>query len=437
MSILDKIVTHKKIEIPYLKRKYGHAFKHGEKRSFIKRIENNRYISCIAEIKRGSPSKGPFALDLDILDQATFYEKNNVDCISVLVDEKFFYGSYDFIPAIRSSVKVPILFKEFIIDSYQIDLASHLGADIVLLIERILTPKVLNELINHAHHLGLEVLVEVDSTEAIERIKDFDFKLLGINNRDLSDFTINLEKTNQLKDLATTYGKYVVSESGLQNRSDLLKIRGNISAILIGEALVRSKKKIEELKVLKAQIQVKICGIQDKKTLQAIDGICDYIGLVFAKSRRQVSVETALELKKYIHHSKLVGVFKDQSLEDILRTKCLVDLDIVQIHDGLSLPFDTHEIIRAKKYTNLAKDDKGMILVDNIIPGSGDIFPLDHLHLSQDADYILAGGLTPDNIESRVNNFPCYCVDVSSGVESNGIKDIDKIQQFIEKVRAL
>lgn len=437
MTILDRIVKHKYTEIPRLKAKYGHHFIKREKISFIERIKNQAYIAIIAEIKRASPSKGLFAIDLNIKEQAKFYEKNGADCISVLVDEHFFCGSYDFISEIRSVTNLPILFKEFILSHYQIELASHLGADLILLIESILSLSQLEEYIEFAHKLGLEVLVEVDSIEALHRIKDLDFSLLGINNRNLKDFTINTEKTNQLKSLAKAYDKIVISESGVHSREDLLKIRGDIAGILIGEALVRKPDLLKELSMYKEEIKVKICGITDSETLRALDGKCHYIGLVFAKSRRQVSLEQAKEMRKHVQKSKLVGVFKNQSMEEIIHVKRQAHLDMVQVHNAFENSFPFDDVIFARNYDDLDSTLTGYLLIDGKTPGSGETYPLEDIQLRDHINYFLAGGLHVNNVESRLEKCPCFAVDVSSGVEINNKKSMVLIDEFIEKVRQL
>lgn len=437
MSILDKIVEHKKKEIPLLKNKYSHVelIPNANNRSLSTEVRNSPYINIIAEIKRGSPSKGAFALDLDIKKQAQFYQNNNASCISVLVDEKFFYGSYDFLSTIRSVTTIPILCKEFIIDPFQIKLAASLGADVILLIERILTLEELEKFIQLARLFNLEVLIEVDSLNAFNKIKHLNFKLCGINNRDLSDFAIDLNKTAQIADSVKCANKFLITESGIHSREDLKFLKNyNIDAALIGEALVKKKNLLRELILLK-NIQIKICGITDPLTARYLDGKVEYIGLVFAKSKRQLSIKEAQRLRKEIVNSKVVGVFKDQSASFIEEIYKACDLDLIQVHNDIHLDLPEEIVIKAMDYKNSYNTYDGYILLDNKLPGSGEAYPLCEIKRTHNQRYILAGGLSPDNVTERIKEFPCHIVDVSSGVEENGQKSLDLIDTFIEKVR--
>lgn len=436
MTILDEIVAHKKIEVEQLK-KMPVSNKPTGKRSLLKTIDQNRYIDIIAEIKRGSPSKGPFSMDLDINKQVDLYNQNNVSCISVLVDSKFFYGSYNDLELVRSLTDKPILCKEFIIDKIQIDLAASKGADLILLIERILDRDTLESFITYAHQLNLEVLVEVDSLEGFNNIKDLDFTLCGVNNRNLKDFSVDLKKTTELASTIKSSQKRLISESGIHTREDILFLRNHcIDGLLIGESIVKNIELLETFNVLKKSLKIKICGITDKRTAAFLDGKVDMIGLVFAQSKRQVDIIKANNIIEEVNESHIVGVFKNQTKEDIINTFNSCRLDFVQLYSLLSLPISDNQVIRAVDFDSQTPHDSGYVLIDHPQPGNGLTYDLSDVNIKS-STLILAGGLNITNVESRVKLINCIGVDVSSGVETNGIKDLEKLAAFIEKVRIL
>ncbi|MCC5625103.1 indole-3-glycerol phosphate synthase TrpC [Nostoc sp. CHAB 5715] len=201
--------------------------------------------SLITEVKKASPSKGIIRADFDPVKIAQAYERGGAACLSVITDQKFFQGSFDNLRAIRQSVALPLLCKEFIIDPYQIYLARVAGADAVLLIAAILSQQELQEFVQIVHSLGMNALVEVHTLTELDRVLSLsELRLLGINNRNLEDFTTDLgtaqrlmaQQREQLQSLDIT----VVSESGLYTRADLaLMAEAGARAVLIGESLLK------------------------------------------------------------------------------------------------------------------------------------------------------------------------------------------------------
>lgn len=201
--------------------------------------------SLIAEVKKASPSKGVIRADFDPVKIAQSYERGGAACLSVLTDEKFFQGSFDNLRAVRKSVALPLLCKEFIIDPYQIYLARATGADAVLLIAAILSDKDLQEYLQIVHSLGMNALVEVHTLAELDRVlKLDDVRLVGINNRNLENFIVDLKTTQQLlaerREQLQSLGITIVSESGLHTSADLaFVVESGADAVLIGESLVK------------------------------------------------------------------------------------------------------------------------------------------------------------------------------------------------------
>lgn len=207
-------------------------------------------MSLIAEVKRASPSKGVLLEDMDPVALGALYEQSRARAISVLTDEKFFKGTLDDLITVRQHVAIPCLRKEFIIDAYQIYEARAAEADAVLLIARILSDGQLEEYLNIAQSLGMAVLVETHDAAEIERALKAGAHIIGINNRDLSTFEVDINTSLELRKMVPG-GNVLVSESGIRSRDDVRRLEdGGVDAVLVGEALVTSNNiqaKIREL----------------------------------------------------------------------------------------------------------------------------------------------------------------------------------------------
>jgi indole-3-glycerol phosphate synthase len=221
------------------------AFSKG--RDFAKALKQGS-PALIAEVKKASPSKGIICPNFDPVKIAQAYERGGAACLSVLTDETFFQGSFENLRSLRDSVSLPLLCKEFIIDACQVITARAAGADAVLLIAAVLTDADLSKLSILAYRLGMDSLVEVHTLAELDRVLALpetgkSIKLVGINNRNLEDFSVNLATTEKLleargealraKDIV------VVSESGLKTASDLIRVnQAGANAVLVGESLV-------------------------------------------------------------------------------------------------------------------------------------------------------------------------------------------------------
>jgi len=210
----------------------------------------SRSCAVIAEVKRSSPSKGRIREDFDPVEIARIYEENGAAAISILTERRFFEGHAAYVPQIRRSVRLPLLRKDFIIDSYQISETRVLGADALLLIARILEQGQLREFLGLASELGLAVLVEVHDETDLEKAISSGATIVGINNRDLETFWTDLETSIRLA-RRVPKGVTVVSESGISSRGDIVRLMdAGIHAFLVGESLMRETdmgKKLREL----------------------------------------------------------------------------------------------------------------------------------------------------------------------------------------------
>lgn len=221
--------------------------------SLRKRLREN--FGIIAEIKRGSPSAGIIKKDIDVKKIALIYSSAGVSGISVLTCEPFFFGSIEDIQKVKEVVDVPVLMKDFVIDPFQIYLGRRYGADVVLLILKVLSDEEFLELLDTSERLKMEALIEVHSEDELKRalrlIKKWDNKILGINNRDIDTLEVDISTTLNLIRLVPQDKIVVISESGIKEKEDVRILReAGVNGILVGESLLKSsdiKKKIQEL----------------------------------------------------------------------------------------------------------------------------------------------------------------------------------------------
>ena len=261
MTILDRIIEHKKSEIDSAKQQLSlvnleksigeNDFKHY---SLYKKLEKDQGFHFICEIKKASPSKGIIQADFDPLRQARAYTEGGASAISVLTDQRFFQGKLDDLLKVKTNIALPVLRKDFIIDEYQIYQAKAYGADLILIIARILNQSDVQHFSQLARQLEMEILLEISDKSEINKIpKDYPITI-GINNRDLSDFSVNIQKSLGMKKYIPPYLP-VISESGIKSAADcrILKDHG-FQGALIGEFLMRSDNPVEMLKELRREV---------------------------------------------------------------------------------------------------------------------------------------------------------------------------------------
>ena len=255
MTILDKIVTKRKKRLAAAKKKVP-------SRSLQRTVDPPRpffkggnKVTLIAECKKGSPSKGIFLEEYDPVAIAGQYERGGADAISVLTEQDFFYGSDTHLISVRDTVSLPVLRKDFIFDPYQVKESWALGADAILLIAAILSERQLEKLAMQAIGLGLEILLEVHSREELERALTVPATAIGINARNLKDFTIDLNASKQLCALLPK-GRIAVAESGLKSpKAGQEMYQAGFRGFLVGEYFITAKNRMLRVKNFAAKLK--------------------------------------------------------------------------------------------------------------------------------------------------------------------------------------
>jgi len=247
MAFLDEILKNKTQEIKQRIRKkpiselFEQVGGQREPNSFSEVLRNEKVVQIIAEIKKASPSAGRLRENFEPVEIAESYQKNGAAAISVLTDERFFEGKLDYLGQVQKAVDIPVLRKDFILDPYQVIEARAFGADAVLLIMAILSNSQFAELRAAADEINLDCLVEVHNTKELERAMTAEPEIIGVNNRDLTTFEIDLSTTEKLLEIIPEE-IILVSESGIQSRRDVEMVgQLGVDAVLIGEALMRQE----------------------------------------------------------------------------------------------------------------------------------------------------------------------------------------------------
>lgn len=244
-TILDRILDQKRLDIAAardrvsldaLKRQCDRA---PAPRGFLAALRAAEQPALIAEVKKASPSAGLIRADFDPVSIARQYERAGAACLSVLTDEHFFQGHLDSLRDIRGIVRIPVMRKEFIIDSYQVVEARAAGADAILLIAECLDDESLHALCRAAHDLGMDVLIELYDVDNVPRVLATGNPLIGVNNRDLRTFVTSLDHTFRVQRQIPS-SCLLVSESGIAAHADILRLReAGVGAVLVGESLMR------------------------------------------------------------------------------------------------------------------------------------------------------------------------------------------------------
>ena len=244
--ILSKIINEKRNEVEKLRSRMpmdklkALAQKVYLKSSFKRNISRPHHMNLIAELKKASPSRGIIRGDFNVLKLALTYQANGAGAISVLTDERFFEGNIKFLKELKSKITLPLLRKDFIIDEYQIYESIYRGADAILLIANILTENELEHFHKTAKELGMDILVEVHNEEDVEKALKVGASIIGINNRDLNTFRVDITTTQKLVRLIPD-SKVKVSESGIRTYEDVMFLKSlGINAVLIGEAFMEA-----------------------------------------------------------------------------------------------------------------------------------------------------------------------------------------------------
>ena len=454
-------------------------------------------FNFICEVKKASPSKGIIAEHFPYLEIAKEYEVAGAAAISVLTEPDFFKGDKKYLQEIASTVKIPVLRKDFIIDEYQIYQAKVWGASAILLICACLDVPTLTKFRELADSLGLSSLVEAHDEAEVQMAIDCGARIIGVNNRNLKDFTVDVQNSVRLRNLVQD-DVIFVSESGLETPEDIQVLRdNNIGVALMGETFMRSPNKVEKLAYLYGPTyytpKVKMCGISKVETIPAIvDAKPDDMGLVFAPSKRQVTVEQAKTLVDELHKQyettygevtvpmntdtaqdsqdiqdsqkfvqgnsnfekiKTVGVFVNETVENLLKIAEEVKLDVIQLHGDEDESFiqtlkeqSNVEVWKAVQVRSAADAEKwidssaDMLLFDAYHKdergGTGEVFDWSSLD-EFERPFMLAGGMDSTNVARAIRTVRPYGIDISSGIETEGVKDDEKIKAFTNIVRTI
>ncbi len=466
--ILDQIVTQtrsdlvqRQQEIP-LEEVRARALSQSAPRDALVALRAGNKVHVIAEVKRASPSKGLLALNFDPVGLARTYQASGASLISVLTEPHFFQGAPAYLSAIKEAVTLPVLCKDFIFDEYQVYEARAWGADLILLICAMLDDAPLRHLLGVAHGLGMRCLVEVHDAEEARRAVEAGAMIIGVNSRDLRTFEIHPSLIRELRPLIPT-DRALVAESGIHSADDARRLaRYGIAAMLVGESLVKSNDIPGQLASLlrgaNRDIQVKICGLSSAQHLRtAVEAGADLFGLVFYEpSHRYVTPRQARELVHTLGEARAqveaVGLFVNKEASFINEVAEQVGLDIVQLH-GHETPEFCQQITRPvlKAIPMRAASDLGKLaayrestwrlLLDTPTPGWGGSGEAHDWNLTRQAAQqqriLLAGGLQPDNVAEAIAQVQPWGVDVSSGVETDKVKDEAKMRAFIQYARSV
>ena len=450
-TVLEKIVADKAIWVEARKQQQPLASFQNDvvptQRNFYDALAGTR-TAFILECKKASPSKGLIRNDFSPSAIAKVYGKY-ASAISVLTDEKYFQGDFAFLPQVRKEVSVPVLCKDFIIDPYQIYLARHHQADAVLLMLSVLNDEQYRELAAVAKSLNMGILTEAISEEEINRAIALGAEVIGINNRDLRDLKIDLNRTRELAPLVPK-DRVVICESGIYHHAQVKELAHYANGFLVGSSLMEET----DLDMACRKLilgQNKVCGLtraEDAKASYAAGAV--FGGLIFVEgSPRHVSVAQARAITEAAPLN-FVGVFRNESKEMIQSLVETLQLSAVQLHGDETESYIKKlrslipgcQIWKAVAVTDVLPDlnfTADRLLLDSKVGnqsgGTGHVFDWSLLADLPKEKMMLAGGINPENIPEAIK-VGCLGVDLNSGVESApGIKDADKIQRAFVALR--
>ncbi|SFC97706.1 bifunctional indole-3-glycerol-phosphate synthase TrpC/phosphoribosylanthranilate isomerase TrpF [Pragia fontium] len=448
-TVLTRIVRDKQLWLAERRQQQPlESFRHkvvASERNFYQALTSDNAV-FILECKKASPSKGLIRQNFDPRAIAESY-RNFASVISVLTDEKYFQGSFDYLTMVSNQVHQPVLCKDFIIDAYQIYLARFYQADAILLMLSVLDDEQYTALAAVAHSLNMGVLTEVSNEEELQRAIDLQARVVGINNRDLRDLSIDLNRTRTMAPRLSA-STIVISESGIHNYQQIRELSQYANGFLIGSALMSEP----ELDLAIRRIIFganKVCGLtREEDATAAYNAGAVYGGLIFVgKSPRYIDL---VQAEKVVAAAPLkwVGVFSNAQLEAITLATERLNLSVIQLHGNedaqyiadLRARLPQHcQIWKAQSVTDtlpeLNNPDIDHYLLDNGAGGTGQAFDWQLLKDQQLHNIVLAGGLNPTNVTDAVE-LGCCGLDFNSGLESQpGHKDIAKINAVFSILR--
>ncbi|MGL9723979.1 bifunctional indole-3-glycerol-phosphate synthase TrpC/phosphoribosylanthranilate isomerase TrpF [Sodalis sp. (in: enterobacteria)] len=448
-TVLAKIVADKYEWVAERKRLQPlESFRHQVQpstRCFYHALSGTR-TAFILECKKASPSKGLIRADFDPVAIADVY-RHYASAISVLTDEKYFQGSFDFLRQVSRTVSQPVLCKDFIIDPWQIYLARLHQADAILLMLSVLDDDTYRELAAVAHSLNMGVLIEVISDDERQRAIALEAKVVGINNRDLRDLSIDLNRTRILGPRLPA-GVTVISESGINHYRQVHELSHYANGFLIGSALMAEP----DLTMAVRRVLLgenKVCGLTRAADARAaLEAGALYGGLIFVPGSPRYVEEDIARAVMAGAPLRYVGVFRDAPVSEVAAKASALSLAAVQLHGGedqayidalrQALPPDCRiwkalDMRHALPARDLAQVDR--YVLDNG-GGSGKPFDWSLLNGATLDNVMLAGGLAADNCVAAAR-LGCAGLDFNSGVESApGIKDHHKLATVFQTLRA-
>lgn len=414
-------------------------------RNLKKSLQKN-HPSFILELKKASPSLGIIRKDFNILHMINIYKKY-ANAISVLTDTEHFKGKFEFLPIVRSNTSKPILCKDFFIDPYQVYLARYYQADAILLILSILSNEQYYHLSKIARSMNMGVITEINNASELKRAIFLKSKIMGINNRNLDDFTVDINKTKVLAPLIPKK-TIIISESGINNYKTVRKLSKFVNGFLIGSSLMKkSNLDLATRKIIFGNN--KICGLTrltDAKISRKIGAV--YGGMIFiTTSPRKISFNIAKKIIKMVD-LKYVGIFQNEKIDLVAFTAKILALHAVQLHgdenqlyiNELRKKLPVHiKIWKAFKIKNtiplLNFNHVKYYVYDNYKGGSGISFNWNLLKKPIPENILLAGGLNVNNcVKASLLGF--NGLDFNSGLEIlPGIKDHNKMFSTFKKLK--
>ncbi|VTU07451.1 bifunctional indole-3-glycerol phosphate synthase/phosphoribosylanthranilate isomerase [Actinobacillus indolicus] len=454
-TILQKIVQDKALWVEQKEQTFPLSqFQHQltqSDRSFYQALAKGSHDlpAYILECKKASPSKGLIRADFDLDAIAQVY-KHYASAISVLTDEQYFQGDFAYINQVRQQVEQPVLCKDFMISPYQVYLARFHQADAILLMLSVVDDDTYRELSELAHSLGMGVLTETSNEAEFERALALEAKIIGVNNRNLHDLSIDM---NRIVHLVQKYQDRIpketrlISESGIYNHKQVQEIKPFAHGFLIGSSLMGNADLNNAMRAV-VYGENKVCGLTRPQDVQAVyqNGAL-YGGLIFAeKSPRALSLRQAQELVVQAP-LRFVGVFQDQAVGFVEKIAKQLELFAVQLHGSeneayiaeLAEAFDGKiQIWKAISMNAQTQFQQNPLVqryvLDSKQGGSGEVFDWSLIPDEIKTKALLAGGIGLDNIDQALKQ-GCLGVDLNSGVESaKGVKDSEKIKLAFEKI---
>lgn len=461
-NVLEKIVADKRLEVEQRKAAFPldnfKANLTASSKSLFDAL-NGPNAGFVFECKKASPSKGLIRPEFNLDEILAAYTPHAAG-ISVLTDEKYFQGSYEYLSYVTSRVKQPVLNKDFFVDEYQVYLARHYNADAILLMLSVLSDEEYSQLATLADSFSLDILTEVSNEEEMERAIALQAKIIGINNRNLRDLSTDLATTERLVPMLAkaSHDYVVISESGIYTHEDVLRLSPISDGFLVGSALMAEDDLVRAVKTLVFGA-IKVCGLTSAEQAQAaFNRGASYGGLIFAeKSPRYVTPNAAKTITDSLDGS-FVGVFVNHNVDELVTIAHDLNLAAVQLHGSEDSEYRQNlrealnqdiEIWQAVGVSDtlpsgledlLTEQNVDRVLLDCQVGeakgGTGQKFDWSLVKdISTPSKLVLAGGISTTSVNKALA-LNCGIVDVNSGVEdAPGQKSSEKLAALFAACR--